>query len=165
MELQQVLQLYGDYCLRVAYTYTKDLQVAEEIVQDVFLQYNPDVFKQQSSLKTYLVKITINKSHDYNRKFSRRTKIFIHQYLKGKKHKMIVIDTYELEFSEVTKVILDLAVMYREVIILHYYEDYKLQEIAEILNVPLSTIKTRHARAKRELKKKLLEVDIDDKMV
>lgn len=161
MELQQVLHLYGDYCLRIAYTYTKDLQAAEEIVQDVFLQYNPEVFKQQSSLKTYVVKITINKCHDYNRKLSRRTKTFLQQYLPGKKEQLSVNDTYDLEQSEVTKVILDLPMMYREVIILHYYEDYKLQEIADLLAIPLSTVKTRHARAKRDLKNKLVGVELD----
>ncbi|MBQ0141036.1 MAG: hypothetical protein KBT36_17350 [Kurthia sp.] len=56
MELQQALQLYGDYCLRVAFTYTKDFQVAEEIVQDVFFQYKEESFRAESSLKTYLVK-------------------------------------------------------------------------------------------------------------
>lgn len=164
MELHQALQLYGDYCLRVAYTYTKDFHAAEEIIQDVFFQYKEERFKAQSSLKTYLVKMTVNKSHDYNRKFSRRARIFLEHYLPKAKQTLVVRDAYAVEQSEITKAILTLPIMYREVIILHYYSDYKLQEIADILEMPLSTVKTRHARAKKELKKKLLEVNFDGEL-
>ena len=64
--LAAIMEKHGEYCLRVAYLYVKDWAIAEEIVQDVFFAYyrQQNRFEQRSSLKTYLVKITVHKSHD-----------------------------------------------------------------------------------------------------
>ena len=58
---------HTDYLLRIAYLYVKDWQSAEDIVQDTFLTYYAkfEQFAERSSLKTYLVRITINKCKDY----------------------------------------------------------------------------------------------------
>ena len=45
----------------------------------------------------------------------------------------------------------------RIVVVLHYMEGYKLREIAEILEIPVGTVKTRLARAKKELREQLEE--------
>ena len=45
----------------------------------------------------------------------------------------------------------------RLVVVLHYMEGYKLREIAEILDIPIGTVKTRLLRAKRELREQLEE--------
>lgn len=42
-------------------------------------------------------------------------------------------------------------------VLLHYMEGYRVREIAEILKLPEGTVKTRLARAKREMKKHLEE--------
>ena len=72
--LEEVMEEYGEYCMRVAYLYVKDWAAAEEIVQDTFLAYyrQQERFEGRSSLKTYLVKITIDKSHDYLRSWKRK---------------------------------------------------------------------------------------------
>ncbi len=44
---------------------------------------------------------------------------------------------------------------YRTVIVLHHMEDMRVEEIAELLEVPAGTIKSRLSRARRELKRKL----------
>lgn len=45
---------------------------------------------------------------------------------------------------------------YRTVVILHYMEDMRVEEIGEALGVPAGTIKSRLSRARRELKRKLV---------
>ncbi len=45
---------------------------------------------------------------------------------------------------------------YRTVIVLHHMEDTRVEEIADLLGVPVGTIKSRLSRARRELKRKLL---------
>lgn len=164
MELERALHLYGDYCLRIAYTYTKNLQEAEEIVQDVFYQFNEEKFRGESSIKTYLVKMTVNKSHDYLRKFSRRSRILFERFLPNEKQKIVTYDNYQIEMSNISQQVLELPVNYREVIILHYYDDYKFVEIAKVLGISLNTVKTRHFRAKQLLKKQCMEVELDDEM-
>ena len=60
MDLEQMMNEYGDYCFRIAYLYVKDYGAAEEIVQDVFVDlYTKQQYKGLSSIKTFLVKMTI----------------------------------------------------------------------------------------------------------
>ncbi len=72
--LVAIMKEHGEYCLRVAYLYVKDWAMAEEIVQDVFFSYyrQRDRFEHRASLKTYLVKITVHKSHDYLRSWKNK---------------------------------------------------------------------------------------------
>ena len=59
------------------------------------------------------------------------------------------------------KEILSLPLKYKEVIILYYYKDFSTPEIAKILNIPESTVRTRMKRA-RELLKEKLEIIFED---
>jgi len=154
-DIREVMQLYGEYCIRVAYLYVKDWTAAEEVVQDVFLAYcnQQDRFRNASSLKTYLVKITVHKSHDYLRSW------------RAKKRQLIApfqIKTSEISSEQQTIIqserrilvdaLLKLPVKYREVLILHYYDDYKIREIADILGISENTVKTRASRGREKLK-------------
>ena len=52
-----------------------------------------------------------------------------------------------------------LPTMYREIIILRFFEDLKLEEIAKILQIPLSTVKSRLYHALKLLKISFTEQD------
>ncbi|WP_420490059.1 RNA polymerase sigma factor [Neobacillus vireti] len=49
-----------------------------------------------------------------------------------------------------------MSTKYREIIILHYFQDEKLETIAEILNLNINTVKTRLSRGRLILKEKLI---------
>lgn len=162
--LQQVMDEYGEYCLRIAYLYTKDWALAEEIVQDVFVAYyNQNDFKQQSSLKTYLVKITVNQSKKALR------------FKWAKKRQPVYIQLDEMDSNEsvylqkeqrqtLTSALLQLPLKYREAIIHHYYNEFSIQEICELLGINNNTVKTRLKRGREKLKEILKEeVLFDDK--
>ncbi|XRD26516.1 sigma-70 family RNA polymerase sigma factor [Lysinibacillus fusiformis] len=79
MDIEQVIEEHGDYLLKVAYLYVKNKATAEDIVQDVFIAFyqKQEQFRQQASLRTYLVKMTVNRSHDYLRSWkSKRLTLF-----------------------------------------------------------------------------------------
>lgn len=154
-QLQLAMKKYGEYCIRVAYLYVKDWSAAEEIVQDVFLAYakNRQQFEQRSSLKTYLVKITVHKSHDYLRSWKRKW-----QMIMQSKTATYSVETEKVIAEEkqlLVQALFQLPIHYREALILYYYDDYKISEIAQILQVSENTIKTRLARGREKLKKLL----------
>jgi RNA polymerase sigma factor (sigma-70 family) len=155
--LQQAMREYGEYCIRVAYFYVKDWSVAEEVVQDVFLAYakNMDKFEQRSSLKTYLVKITIHKSHDYLRSWKRKWQQFTQS--KTFSHSIETEKIIDEEKQTLVQGLLQLPLHYREALILYYYDDYNIPEIAHILQVSENTVKTRLARGREKLKSILQE--------
>ena len=160
---------HGEYCLRVAYLYVKDWAIAEEIVQDVFLAYyrQQERFEQRSSLKTYLVKITVHKSHDYLRSWKNKRHVLLEKLHIGASNRTVEKEVIEGEERTVLKdALFTLPVVYREVLVLHYYRDLKVREIAEIVGCSENTVKTRLRRARKLLQEQLdqseWEVLIDD---
>jgi DNA-directed RNA polymerase specialized sigma24 family protein len=73
-KLSWLMDEYGDMVVRLAYTYVKQKQIAEDISQEVFISCytNLDTFKNKSSYKTWLYRITVNKCKDYFRSWSYR---------------------------------------------------------------------------------------------
>ncbi|WP_341321099.1 sigma-70 family RNA polymerase sigma factor [Solibacillus sp. FSL H8-0523] len=166
--LKEVMNAYGEYCIRVAYLYVKDWAAAEEIVQDVFLAYYKQhhQYAGRSSLKTYLVKITVHKSHDYLQSWKRKVELFMPS--KAGTPSVEAIKIQQEQQTELLAALLQLPIKYREVLLLHYYDDYKIREIADILQVSESTVKTRLVRGRDKLKTLLVdfewEVLLNDEM-
>ncbi|WP_332646761.1 RNA polymerase sigma factor [Lysinibacillus sp. 54212] len=156
MNIEELIYTYSDYLYRVAFIYTKDERAAEEVVQDVFFNFyrKRDQYNGTASLKTYLTKMTINRSYDYLRSWKRAKWVFSERFkesTEGTEAKYIRCE----ERGEITRAVLTLPVKYREVLLLYYYEDFSVKEIAVFLNSPESTIKTRLQRAREKLKQVL----------
>lgn len=156
-KLEWAMTEYGESLIRLAFTYVKDIHKAEDIIQDVFLKVyaNLHQFKGKSSFKTYLYRITINQCKDYLKSWSFKNLFFTEKSIEYS------FDSFEstvIRFEENYELgmkILDLPIKYREVIILYYYQDYSISEIATLLTVSESTIHTRLRRAKQRLKEKI----------
>jgi RNA polymerase sigma factor (sigma-70 family) len=153
---EKIVDQYGESLMRLAYTYVKNHQVAEDIVQDVFLKAfeKQSDFRGESSYKTYLYRITINRSYDYFRSWSYKNLLLTDKITKivRQEKSTELLDITENENYLLGEKILSLPIKYREVIILHYYNDYGIDEIAFILGISPNTIKTRLRRGREKLK-------------
>ncbi|MFB5195182.1 sigma-70 family RNA polymerase sigma factor [Neobacillus sp. KR4-4] len=152
-----LMEKYGDMVLRLAYTYVKNKQLAEDISQEVFISCykNMDQFQQKASYKTWLYRIAVNRCTDVVKSWSYRNiyyKDFFSFFLKSEvplaEENMIENEEKEMIFQKV----LTLPLKLREVIILYYYEDLSIDEIATLLHINENTIKTRLHRARNSLK-------------
>lgn len=160
VDIEKVMDDYGDYLLRVAYVYVENQSTAEDIVQDVLIRYyqRSDQFREESSLKTYLVKMTVNRSHDYLRSWTHK-RILLKEKIIGTKAKgtpegyMIEQETTE----SVLTALLSMKLIYREVLVLYYYKESSTVDIANILSCPEATVRTRLQRARVQLKERLEE--------
>lgn len=152
MDIDYYIEHYGDYLYRIAYIYTKDKQLAEEVVQDVFMKfYISNRFEGKAAVKTYLTKMTINRSHDYLRKWKVKASKFFDYYSKSARDAESL--TIELqERDEIITALLKLSLKYREVLLLYYYDDLSVAEIASLIHIPASTVTTRLQRARAKLK-------------
>ncbi|MGE7111722.1 sigma-70 family RNA polymerase sigma factor [Lysinibacillus sp. NPDC047702] len=156
--LAAIMDEHGEYCLRVAYLYVKDWAIAEEIVQDVFFAYyrQQERFEQRSSLKTYLVKITVHKSHDHLRSWKNKRHILLEKLHIGVSRRTPEKELVEKDDRRILATALfELSLPYREVLILYYYQELKIREIADILALTENTVKTRLRRARQMLQEKL----------
>lgn len=154
--LKNLMIEHGTELKRIAYLYVKDYSLAEDIIQEVFIScyHHLNTFRQESSYKTWLIRITVNKSKDMLRKWSFRNLIPKNDI----EPTMFEINTPETttvnvaEKKELIRNVMKLPIKLREVIILFYYKELSVQEMSEVLQLSESTIKTRLFRARGKLK-------------
>jgi RNA polymerase sigma-70 factor, ECF subfamily len=152
--------LVDDYWISVkklAYTYVKDWALAEDITQEVFIKCynNLERFRGDSSYKTWLYKITVNRCKDEFRSKWYRTLNFLDSAMGKSVNTSISAEQSFLEEDErqeFYELVLSLPMKYREVIILFYYEEMSIDEIHNLLETNINTVKTRLKRGKLLLK-------------
>lgn len=166
-KLNWLMDRYGDMIIRLAYTYVRSDQAAEDIAQDVFLKCYEKLkdFRGDSSYKTWLYKITVNKCKDYKKTWSFRNIIVtdvISTFQKSSNGSFEQEVFMKEAKQEISIKVLSLPVKYREIIILYYYEHLSLAEISKLLNINMNTIKSRLSRGKKMLEKPLKGLKIHE---
>lgn len=168
-DIQQLMDYYGDDVLRVAYMFMKDKHRAEDVFQDVFIKVykKSSTFKEECSVKTWIMRITINVCKDMMKSFWLR-KVFLMEksntqevnlnFNRSIEDKVILIS----QKKEIFDTVLSLSLEFKEVILLYYYEQFSTREISEILNIPEGTVRSRLHRARALLKIKLKEWAYDE---
>ncbi|MGN7477391.1 sigma-70 family RNA polymerase sigma factor [Solibacillus silvestris] len=154
-EIEQLMDDYSLYMLKLAYVYVKNRQSAEDIVQEVFLQlYEQSHYREQGEIKSYLTTLVVNRSKNYLKSWSYRMLLFKEVYIeKSTTNKDALIADEERKL--IGEAIFKLPLKYREVLYFHYYEELKTAQMAEMMKIPESTVKTRLVKARKLLKDKL----------
>lgn len=134
---------------RLAYSYVKNKENALDIVQDSIQKAltSSGTLKSEGAMKSWFYRIVVNTSLDFLRK-QKRVQLMDDQALEL--HSPISEDTYD--DIDLEKALEELPHAYRTVIVLRYFEDLKIEEIAEVMNENISTVKTRLYQALRKLR-------------
>lgn len=164
--LEKVMIEYGNELVRLAFSYVKDSETAKDMVQNTFIKCykNLETFRFDAQIKTWLYRITINECKDYLKSWNYKmvqAKSFLNETAKSilPSTEKIVIDKYNNE--EIKDTIFSLPKIYREVVYLYYYDSLSTKEIAEVLDIPVNTVKTRFRRAKQRLKPMIKEAELN----
>lgn len=160
--LDSLIREHGDELKRIAFLYLNDLAESEDIIQEVFIKayQKLDDFRQEASYKTWLIRMTINQCKDHRKKWSVRH-IFYRDELPEHKSSSRTETTYiEQETSgELARQLAALSPKFREVLILFYYKELTMNEIADVLEIKQNTVKSRLLRGKKALKERLERSD------
>jgi RNA polymerase sigma-70 factor (ECF subfamily) len=160
-QLEEWMQLYGTDVINMAYSYVKNYHQAQDIAQDVFLKafQKRDTFRGDSSVKTWLLSITVNRCKDFLRSWSVRHEVKDEKILTRELSSNSTEDEViaRLERDSVWKIIVELPPKYREVVVLYYLRGFSGQEIAQVLNTSEQNVRTRLHRGRAMLKKLLEE--------
>jgi RNA polymerase sigma-70 factor (ECF subfamily) len=163
----EIVDLYQDKLYHMANRMLNNRHEAEDVVQDTFLRVykNLDRYDETMKFSTWIYRIATNLCIDRLRKrkpgFSLDAETSDHEGLDG--YSMLPSDerTPESEtlLSETRQLIrgaIDtLPAKYKSVMVLRYLEDLSLQEVGDILGMPVTTVKTRVHRGREFLRKKL----------
>ncbi|MFL1469324.1 RNA polymerase sigma factor [Paraclostridium bifermentans] len=140
---------------KVAYSYVKNQDDALDIVHDSICKAlsKLDSLKDEEAIKPWFYKILINSSIDYIRKNSKY--VTLEEELSSDEHNSN--DTYT--DIDLQRALEKLPEEYRVIIVLRYFEDMKIDEIANVLSQNTNTIKTKLYTGLRRLKIKIKTED------
>lgn len=140
---------------------------ASDVVQEVFLKVFRNVghFRRQSSLKTWIYRITVNEAHNQRRWFFRhRSREVGLDDETDEGCSRTVADTgrspFDYAFDREKHILIENALarinpLFREVVVLRDIEDLSYEEIAEVLQMSLGTVKSRIMRGREALREEL----------
>jgi len=153
---KEIYKQHSKYVFNVALSVLKNTKDAEDIMQDVFIKFfeNMDNFRGEANIKTYLYKMTINKSIDYIRKQA------------GRREKLVKVFETNIKSETQTLVLndlLDKLTMNEKLpLILSEIGGFSYKEMAEILNIKIGTVKSRINRSINKLKNILKKEKTDE---
>lgn len=163
----EIVALYQDKLYHMAFRMLGSRQEAEDVTQEAFLRVYRNLDRYDESLKfsTWIYRIATNLCIDRLRKrrmsYSLDAESNEHDGLDG--YALIPSDDRtpesEMLLSETQRIVREaietLPAKYKSVMVLRYLHDLSLQEIGEILDMPVTTVKTRVHRGREFLRKKL----------
>ena len=149
---QKILNLYKGRIFSYVYRIVRNYHDAEDITFDTFIRCFKALksFDPTRSFSTWLFSIAHNVVIDFLRKNKQE-----YEYL-DERHsiKDDFVQEYEKKkkLEKIEKALAKLPPIDREIVVLFHKEENSYQEISEILNIPVSTIKTRLHRARKKLR-------------
>lgn len=167
---RQLTERHQKAVYHIAFKIVRDSEVAADLTQETFMKAFSSLASYRSEFRfsTWLYKIAANSSIDFLRK-KRIQVLSLDREIETKDGKMeFEIPDYSyhpginLERKEqrhgIEEAIKSLPDKYREVIIYRHKDDKSYEEIADLLDIPVGTVKARIFRARELLKKKLYSI-------
>lgn len=147
-----ILEQYNQY-YRLAYSYVHNEADAEDIVQNGAYKAlrNSKTLRNPEYAKTWIYRIMLNETFS----FFRQPKAESYEYIR--KEKGMEVDSVEDIYMDIDlqKALDSLPEQDKAIVVMKFFEDKKLEEIADILNENVNTIKSRLYRSMKKLRIRL----------
>lgn len=145
-EFIAIYHRHVDTVYRISFSFMKNRADAEDIVQETFLRLLSEKknFENEKHEKAWLIVTASNLCKDALKKWWRRNENIDKLQSLG----------YEQTFADpaIMKAILALKPDHKTAVYMYYYEGYTTAEIAEHLNCPEATVRSRLSRARAQLR-------------
>ncbi len=150
-----LIQKNQDRMYKIAYSYVKNKEDALDVVQEAvykgYISY--DKVKKVEYEETWLIRILINAAIDFIKKNKKIVTLELGQLEELNSHDDDLIDKKVAVHEALDK----LNEHERAIVILRYFEDLKLMDVAKLLGKPISTIKSTLYRALKKMEIELTE--------
>jgi RNA polymerase sigma-70 factor (ECF subfamily) len=165
-------QLVNTYCSaaqRVAYHILRTEEAAADAVQEAWIKVHRAIHRfEDGNFRAWLLRIVTNTCYDYLRRQKRRPSVSLDELMEAThtepaSHKVIDPEKALLRLEEreqIFRAIEQLAPWHREVVLLVDVEGYDYSEAADLLHVPLGTVKSRLSRARAALRDEFVQMGL-----
>ena len=151
--IERLIREFQTSLLRLCFIQLRDRVLAEDAVQETFLKAykNYSSFRGDCSERTWLTRIAINTCRDFQRG------AWFRHMDRSVTPEMLPIGTAQpdMEDYDLSIAVMELPRNLQEVIILYYYQDMCMEEIAETLGIAQSTVSNRLSKGREKLRKRL----------
>ena len=164
---EDLLSRFQQPVYNLAYRLLNDPGDTNDVVQEVFLKVfrNVSHFRRQSSLKTWIYRITVNEAHNQRRWFFRHRSREVGlddepEQIRSRNVPDSERSPFDCTFDREKHELIESALarinpLFREVVVLRDVEDLSYEEIAEVLQISLGTVKSRILRGREALREEL----------
>lgn len=158
--VNEIVRRYKNFVYLVAFRYVNNYDDAEDITQEVFIEVLQKFkyFRQESTIKTWLYRVAVNKSKNWIRKKKflslirldgkgddNETEFDIPDYSQDNK-----LENKEME-EIFLQVVANLPEKQREVFSLRYFEHMSFEEISNLLGTSVGGLKANYFHAVRKI--------------
>lgn len=148
--IEILFRSYKDDVYRLALSYTKSIQEAEDVCQTVFLKLLEQKEITPGKERSWLMQVTANTCRNLLRSAWWKRTVPMEETLP-------VVDP---QYTDTWEKVMALPPKYRVMIYLRYYEELSTKEMAQLLHISQSNVTTRLNRARQMLKSALEEVSL-----
>ena len=166
---EELIERYEQPIYGLVYRLLGNQTDACDVVQEVFLKVFRSVssFREQSSLRTWIYRIAVNEAYNHRRWFARHCRHEVSIDKEVAEHDSLNDlaqdpgrSPYELAVDGETRVLIERALaqinpVFRTAVVLRDVQNLSYEEIAEILQVSLGTVKSRILRGREALRREL----------
>jgi RNA polymerase sigma-70 factor, ECF subfamily len=146
---------------RTAFAITGDAEDAADLLQDVFLRLHrfSDHIDPTRPLEPWLYRMTANQSYTW----VKRSRFWLNlieekiEWIAGAAKNIVGQQNFIDENQNIKQAVAALPLQQRIVVVLYYLNDLSLQEISEVLDIPVGTVKSRLHYGREKMKKTLLK--------
>ncbi|PFK47700.1 RNA polymerase subunit sigma [Bacillus cereus] len=155
---QQAFQIIYEFTCKDIYKtvvfLVGDKQDIDDIVNEVYIQMWKSVasYDMNRPFRFWLHGLVVKQVQDWRRKSWRRFRVFEKKKMYEQDHSYIMDEDvlHKETRSELVELVQELSYKHREVVIMRYFHEYSLDEIATLLHIPVGTVKSRlHMALKR----------------
>ena len=155
-----LMQKYENYVYKIAYGFGKSPDNAMDIMQNVFVKVYQKLstFKQKGAFKSWLGRVSYNEGVNWVRTNQQSSS---HESFNERNEAALFINSNEDEYlarenkSELIKCLFDLNTKYRLAVVLRYFEDMPIKDIAQTLECSEGVVKSMLFRSLKKLKDNL----------
>ncbi len=148
LDVETLFCRYRDDVYRLALSYTRNAQEAEDVCQTVFLKLMEQKSIAPGKERAWLMQVTANTCRNLLRSSWWKKTVELDE----------TVAAPERDDTGVYQAVMGLTPKYRVVVYLYYYEGCSTKEIANFLKISQNTVTTRLGRARTMLRQQLKEV-------
>ena len=164
---------YQSRLISTAFKFVKDVQIAEDIVQDSFIKaFNAlESFREDSSFYTWIYRITVNTSKNFLVSKKRKSELLNSDLSEEASYEIEPVETYSpedlLQATQLQKVITEtfdqLGEDTRTALTLRELDGLSYEQIADVVNCPVGTVRSRIFRGREVIDEAISQYKYDNK--